>query len=553
MEHPVSLAVDRLAHCREIGLRDGGDRRERDIGPFESASSVRRFATLALVHGQREEHVGAVRGLRLLEVLAGLLAQDGCGQRAEGFAELHGPVDLVPGIGPPGVGQDAPRAEPARRELRAALEPADHASRREQIRHPLRRGLVVDEVLVDGGRPFEEGADLVVREGRPQQGPVRGVPRPHRARIVEELVPDEERHAEGAARIARRRLDPDPFEGTVAKQASIGQVVQGQAARETHIRHAAALVCTARGAQHDFLARLLHGSSDVQHALGDLAPRLPGRTAEELVEPVRRAEARLQIEIRCVQPKRAVVLELDQMFEDQVRVGGIAEWREVHQLGPIRVVLEPEVGSDRGMEQPQRVGEAQLMCQLDAVLAAHAEAARGPLADAIEDEDCSAVEGRRKEGRRRVRLVTLCEENPLAERAAQRLAQLAGHPELLREPSRYGLREGSEAAGDAGEKRLDEPVEALVRLLVEADVVELFGREASHLEACPDGLHRETRLAPLAREGLLPDGGDDLSVDHEYCGRVVVMCGDAENRCHGASSSTAVSAGSDCVGVGPLV
>ena len=56
---------------------------------------------------------------------------------------------------------------------------------------------------------------------------------------------------------------------------------------------------------------------------------------------------------------------------------------------------------------------------------------------------------------------------------------------------------------------------------------------AAHLEACPDGVHREIRVASLAREALFLDCRDDISVDHERSGRIVVQGGDAENRSHG--------------------
>ena len=75
------------------------------------------------------------------------------------------------------------------------------------------------------------------------------------------------------------------------------------------------------------------------------------------------------------------------------------------------------------------MGEVQLMGELDLVAAALADGGRGPLAHAVHGQDGGLGEGRREEGRGRVRLVVLREEDGAL--IAQGLADLGLHPELL--------------------------------------------------------------------------------------------------------------------------
>ena len=87
-----------------------------------------------------QDHVGALE--ITLEISGSVREQHGRRERPELLSPLDGPVDDLPDLGPPGIGEDAPVPQRARPELRAALEPGDDLAVREQA------GRALDVVLV---------------------------------------------------------------------------------------------------------------------------------------------------------------------------------------------------------------------------------------------------------------------------------------------------------------------------------------------------------------------------------------------------------------------
>ena len=69
-------------------------------------------------------------------------------------------------------------------------------------------------------------------------------------------------------------------------------------------------------------------------------------------------------------------------------------------------------------------------------------------------------------------------------------------------------------------------------LVVEADVVDLRGRQATLLEAVGDGAAGELVVVLLAGEPLFLRRRHDAAVDDQGGGRVVIVGGDAENGAH---------------------
>jgi hypothetical protein len=81
-----------------------------------------------------------------------------------------------------------------------------------------------------------------------------------------------------------------------------------------------------------------------------------------------------------------------------------------HELVLALVDLEPAVGGERGVEEAERVGEADLLQDLDLVPAPDADRRRRPFARAVDGQDRRVLEGRRVEARGRVADVVLGEE-----------------------------------------------------------------------------------------------------------------------------------------------
>src|SRR5262249_5009178 len=154
----------------------------------------------------------------------------------------------------PRVADDRPTAQRARTELHPALHETDDSFVREErgyfigevawrrtarlvaVRRQKRR-----DVLVGRSRAEKRAAHAVGELRRAAANRRRPLPRAGRlragARLPEVPVPQRQRDAHSAARVARGRLNPDLLEGPFATQASVADAVQRNAAGETQIAH----------------------------------------------------------------------------------------------------------------------------------------------------------------------------------------------------------------------------------------------------------------------------------------------------------------------------
>ena len=93
-------------------------------------------------------------------------------------------------------------------------------------------------------------------------------------------MPDELSHPQGAARVPRGRLDPEPLERALPENPPVGDAVEGHAARETQVFHSGFTVSGPGHAQHDLLAHDLDRLGKIHLSLRQLGLGHPGRPAE---------------------------------------------------------------------------------------------------------------------------------------------------------------------------------------------------------------------------------------------------------------------------------
>ena len=221
-------------------------------------------------------------------------------------------------------------------------------------------------------------------------------------------VPRELRHAESAAGVAGRGLDPDLLERAFAKQSSVADAIERDAARQAQPVEARLTMRGARHAEHDLLAHLLDRPGEIHLSLRQLCLGLPRRRAEQTVErAVRHRETGQIVEVLLIERERAVFLQVHQLPVDQIHVLRLAVRGETHDLVLARVDLEAGVVREGRVEETERVGPVDLLEDLDIVAPADADRGRGPLADAVHRQERRFLERRRKERARRVRLVVL--------------------------------------------------------------------------------------------------------------------------------------------------
>ena len=89
------------------------------------------------------------------------------------------------------------------------------------------------------------------------------------------------------------------------------------------------------------------------------------------------------------------------------------------------------------------------------------------------------------------------------------------------------LRKEGKPRGANVDISLDQALELDERLLVEDDVVEVGGGNASRLETIVYRSHGKIRIMLLACEALFLRGGNDIAVDDEGRRAIVVEGGDA--------------------------
>ena len=176
------------------------------------------------------------------------------------------------------------------------------------------------------------------------------------ALVFEQLKMHEHRRAERAARVARRRRNPDVLENLLAQQDAVGDAIERDAAREAEIFRAGDFLRVPRHPQHDLLGDFLDGRRQVHFALRDHRFGIARRAAEQFVEfAVRHRQSLAIIEILHVHRQRAVGLEVNQLFENHVRVFRLAVGREAHELVFAGVDAEAAEIGERAVKQAERV------------------------------------------------------------------------------------------------------------------------------------------------------------------------------------------------------
>ncbi len=279
-------------------------------------------------------------------------------------------------------------------------------------------------------------------------------------------------------------------------------------------------------AEHRLLGHDLNAGGDVGVALLQVGAGL-ARRPEQLDEgPIDRAQPVMVAQVAHVQAEAAVLGQRDQLAH-LVEPGRPAVGRHAHDLVLTFVDLETQVAGECAVQQPERMRVANLVGHLEVDAAPDAERGAGPFSNTVGGDDRGLVERRWKVGAGGVRKVVLAEENLAVE--AQRLTDLAAHPQFLAEPALQCVDEGATGSrirrGVAGHDAL----ELEQRLLVEDDVIEVVRLEAARFEAVIRGLDGQSGVVLDAAETLFLGRCDQIAVAQQASARVVVEAGQAED------------------------
>ena len=104
--------------------------------------------------------------------------------------------------------------------------------------------------------------------------------------------------------------------------------------------------------------------------------------------------------------------------------------------------------------------------------------------------------------------------------------------QFLPHPEWHGHDEGSESCWSVGQVGFQQPFKFEQGLVVEAHVVEITGFQAGLSKTEIDSVFRETVVVFFSGKSLFLGRGNDLTVNQEGRGRVVIKSGDAKDFSH---------------------
>ncbi len=258
-----------------------------------------------------------------------------------------------------------------------------------------------------------------------------------------------------------------------------------------------------------------------------------------------RAEQRLELraegdvgvgvegEVGQAQLEAAVGLLLQQPCE-LVLEPGLAEGGQAHHLVLALVDLETQKGCQRGVEQADRMGVFDGAQAGDAAAVPLPDGGGHVLPHTVDGQDGRLVIGAGEEGAGRVAAV-VGGGGDLAAGHVEHRGDTVQNPDLRAELGAHRAGELLPGMGEGPKRSQDHSLQAGEGILVEHHPVQILGGQASLGEAAQGGVLGQARIVLAAGEALLLHGRDDLAVDDQGGGGVVIIGRDSQHRAHGRS------------------
>ena len=236
----------------------------------------------------------------------------------------------------------------------------------------------------------------------------------------------------------------------------------------------------------------------------------------------------MEAEVVHVEFEAAVAMQPDELLH-LIDVAGLPERRHPHDLVLALVDLEAEKGGKGAVEQPQRMGKADFLEQVDLCPLSNPETGRGPFANAIDRKDRRFVKWRAQEGAGRVGKMVLAEEDFPPGDTKLVLDQVPD-PEFVAEPGQHRFAKDAQRAGKGLHAGEQQALELEERLFEEDHVIEVGRLDSGAAQTKVDGVLGKAIVVLFARESLLFGSGDQLAVTQQSGGRVVEIAGNAKNQ-----------------------
>src|SRR5437016_3402830 len=160
--------------------------------------------------------------------------------------------------------------------------------------------------------------------------------------------------------------------------------------------------------------------------------------------------------------------------------------------------------------------------QLDLIAGALSDARRRPFTYTVCRHKRRIVERTGEEGARGVTLMMADEHDGSRRWKRQLVADEMGNSQLLLEPKRNGRLESAKAPGCERDVRLEEAVEFQERLVIERNIIKIARCESSFRQTIGDCMFWKGVIMFDAGESFFLRGGNDVAVDDQRCGAIVV-------------------------------
>ncbi len=118
--------------------------------------------------------------------------------------------------------------------------------------------------------------------------------------------------------------------------------------------------------------------------------------------------------------------------------------------------------------------------------------------------------------------VVLCEDITAVVLVLQGLVHFPRQMELMAQPQGHSHQKLPETKRGISDVGFEEPFEFQQRLLIEDNIIKLFGSDVPGLEAILNGVYRELVIVLFSCESFLLGSGDDFTVAHKRSSAVMV-------------------------------
>ena len=203
------------------------------------------------------------------------------------------------------------------------------------------------------------------------------------------------------------------------------------------------------------------------------------------------------------------------MIEDQVLESWFPVGGQPHHFVLTAVDTKSGVVGEGRIEQAKRMGEADFICQFEAVTATCPQATGRPLPDPVDGQDGRFLEGGRKKCTGGVRFVVVGKDQRTLIAPVEPPPDFPREMQFFTQPERHRLAKRTVTGGGEGQVGFQQSFKLGEWFIVEANVVEILGFDARRRQAVFDGPFGKCVIVLFACKPFFLGSGQNLAIAHQ--------------------------------------